>query len=184
MYFCISISTDELLFASQRVNSYEECAELCCAYGFTGPQAVAGVEYKTQCFCGKSFNPSPGSMVPMSQCGKACPNNQTEQCGDADRIVVFSSTCAGKCSAPPAPPQPSPSPPSPSPPGSSVPNWMPCEVEPAKSMPFCDHTLPTAERVAHLISLMTQDELCQQTYDKMGTIAKVPSWKGREFSRP
>ena len=159
------------------MRSYEECAELCCAYGFTGPNAVAGVEYMTQCFCSKSFNPAPGTMVPMSECGAGCAKNQTEHCGAANRIVVFGATCAGKCSAPPAPPQPPPPPPPPGP-GSSVPNWMPCEAEPAKSMPFCDHTRPTPERVANLLSLMTQDELCQQTYDKMGTIAKVPSWKG------
>jgi hypothetical protein len=49
-------------------------------------------------------------------------------------------------------------------------------------MPFCDHTKPTPERVANLVSLMTQDELCQQTYDKMGTIAKVPSWQGYNWN--
>ena len=59
---------------------------------------------------------------------------------------------------------------------------MPCEDEAAKKMPFCDHTRPTAERVANLISLMTQDELCGQTYDKMNTIAKVPSWKGYNWN--
>ena len=41
----------------------------------------------------------------------------------------------------------------------TVPNWMPCAVEPARSMPFCNHTLPTDQRVANLISLMTQEEL-------------------------
>ena len=64
----------------------------------------------------------------------------------------------------------------------STPNWMPCEVEPARSMPFCDHTRSTTERVQHLISLMTQEELCQQTYDKMGTIARVPSWQGYNWN--
>ena len=58
-----------------------------------------------------------------------------------------------------------------------VPNWMPCEDAASNALPFCDHKLPTSTRVANLLSLMTQDELCQQTYDKMGTIAKVPSWK-------
>ena len=64
----------------------------------------------------------------------------------------------------------------------TVPNWMPCAVEPARSMPFCNHTLPTDQRVANLISLMTQEELCSQTYDKMGTIAKVPSWQGYSWT--
>ena len=63
-----------------------------------------------------------------------------------------------------------------------VPNWMPCEDAAAKALPFCDHKLPTSTRVANLLSLMTQDELCQQTYDKMGTIAKVPSWKGYNWN--
>ena len=69
-------------------------------------------------------------------------------------------------------------------PGSAgcVPNWMPCEDAAAKKLPFCDHTKPTADRVANLISLMTQDELCGQTYDLMHPIAKVPSWKGYNWN--
>ena len=49
-------------------------------------------------------------------------------------------------------------------------------------MPFCDHTKPTAERVKNLLSLMTQEELCGQTYDKMHPIAKVPSWTGYNWN--
>ena len=49
-------------------------------------------------------------------------------------------------------------------------------------MPFCDHTKPMAERVANLLGLMTQEELCSQTYDKMGLIAKVPSWRGYNWN--
>ena len=49
-------------------------------------------------------------------------------------------------------------------------------------MPFCDHTKPTADRVKNLLSLMTQEELCGQTYDKMHPIAKVPSWTGYNWN--
>eukprot|EP00041_Stephanoeca_diplocostata_P027723 m.769002 g.769002 ORF g.769002 m.769002 type:complete len:798 (-) comp23234_c0_seq1:921-3314(-) len=167
---------------AQVVGSQEECAELCCAYGFTGSAGVAGVECSGQCFCAHSFHPGPGAEVPMAECGKQCSGNKSEVCGANNRIVVYSFACEGVCYAPPAPPQPKPPPPpSPMPPN-VAPNWMPCEVEPAKSMPFCNHTLPTATRVANLISLMTQQELCSQTYDKMGLIAKVPSWQGYNWN--
>lgn len=48
------------------VATYEECAVLCNAYGFSGSSAVAGVECDGQCFCAKSFSPSPGSLVLMN----------------------------------------------------------------------------------------------------------------------
>jgi beta-glucosidase len=48
-------------------------------------------------------------------------------------------------------------------------------------MPFCNHTLPTNERVADMLSRMSKEELCAQTDDKMG---KVPSigWNGYNWN--
>ena len=65
---------------------------------------------------------------------------------------------------------------------SGTPNWMPCTVEPAKSMPFCDPNIPKWRRLEDILSRMTRDEMCQQTYDKMGTIRSVPSWQGYNWN--
>lgn len=171
------------------IKTQEACLEACCHDGISGSDAVAGVEYNGQCFCDTKFSPPAGTQRASNECASPCSGNKTQSCGKANRIVVFSGTCSKPCTT--GPPKPSPTP-SPGPPAGKagcvvgspgcVPNWMPCEDEAAKKLPFCDHTKPTAERVANLLSLMTQDELCGQTYDKMGTIAKVPSWKGYNWN--
>ena len=169
-----------------KAGTQEHCAEWCCHQNHNG---AAGVEYGGQCFCADSFSPPAGTLRAPNECAATqCTDNKTQSCGGANRILVFTATCKKPCAGPPPPPPPGPKPsPPPSPWGAQTwgkgtPNWMPCAVEPAKSMPFCDHTKPTADRVKNLLSQMTQEELCGQTYDLMHPIAKVPSWVGYNWN--
>jgi hypothetical protein len=170
-----------------RAPTMEVCAEWCCSESHSG---VAGLEDGGQCFCDNTgWVAPPGTLRPAADCAKThASGNSSQPAGSANRIVVFTAACQKPCQKPPVgpgpgpSPHPGPSPPAPNPWGPGTPNWMPCEVEPAKSMPFCDHTKPTAERVKNLLSLMTQEELCGQTYDKMHPIAKVPSWSGYNWN--
>ena len=167
-----------------KAGTQEECAEFCCHQNHA---AVAGMEFGGQCWCDDSFSPPAGTLRPPKDCeATKCSGNSSQACGGPNRIYVFTATCQKPCKGPPPPPPPPPPAPAPgpgpSPWGPGTPNWMPCEVEPAKSMAFCDHTKPKAARVADLLSHMSQSELCGQLYDKMSTIAKVPSWTGYNWN--
>ncbi|KAK6086342.1 copper radical oxidase [Seiridium cupressi] len=63
----------------------EECAAACSQYSYFG------VENGNECFCGLSLNSSI-SPVSESQCGKPCPGNRIESCGDANRLSVYQSS--------------------------------------------------------------------------------------------
>ena len=49
----------------------------------------------------------------------------------------------------------------------------PCSVEPAKSKPFCDYTLPLEQRVANLISLIPDSDKINLFNNNAGGIASL-----------
>jgi len=61
--------------------SIERCATFCEDFSFFG------LEYGSQCFCGNSLS---GKEVSENQCGMLCTGNESQRCGSADRLTVYS----------------------------------------------------------------------------------------------
>lgn len=60
----------------------------------------------------------------------------------------------------------------------AYPNYYVCTPGSAGlGLPFCNSSLPTAERVADLLGRMSLPQKCAQTDDKMGAIAQL-NWQG------
>ncbi|EME89605.1 uncharacterized protein MYCFIDRAFT_128488, partial [Pseudocercospora fijiensis CIRAD86] len=66
-------------------NTIEKCTKTCADGGNT----IAGLEYGTQCFCGKSLGYL-ATQVIESSCSFTCPGNSTETCGGSGRLSLFS----------------------------------------------------------------------------------------------
>ena len=47
----------------------------------------SGVEYRTQCFCGRRLE-SKGVTYPKSKCNMSCPRNKKEKCGGTWAINI------------------------------------------------------------------------------------------------
>ena len=62
-----------------------------------------------------------------------------------------------------------------------APNYMICGSEPAKSLPFCNTSLPRAQRVADMLSRMTLVEKCTQVGDAMGDVPSI-GWRGYNWN--
>ena len=134
---------------SVEANSLENCASACFDAGFTDPNAVFGVEFGTQCFCGASgfapgHTPQPVPAPSSADCeAMPCPGShplpgeKQEHCGGANRLLAFKANCTK---------------------GADAPNFAPCyKGSPGEHMPFCDASgaVSVAERVADLISRMS-----------------------------
>ncbi|KAK0655609.1 WSC domain-containing protein [Cercophora newfieldiana] len=61
--------------------SIEMCAVYCRNFVYFG------LEFGSQCFCGNSLG---GVQVSEDQCGMLCVGNESELCGSADRLTVYS----------------------------------------------------------------------------------------------
>lgn len=125
----------------------EYCAQLCSDKNLP----LAGVEFSTQCMCGKALA---AGAVPATSCGMPC-SDPKEKCGGNDAIAVFSFKCSGAPVPAPKPPPPPPpcctDEPCNNPPGSSCPSelYNPCIVpsSPQSKMPFCNASLPIDVRL-------------------------------------
>ena len=89
--------------------SLADCAHHCAEHGF-GNESFKGVEYGSQCYCGKQLQGHP-IKKPNSDCSMSCEDGN-ETCGGKYRLQVFNASC-GAGPIPPQPPGPSPSPPPP-----------------------------------------------------------------------
>lgn len=61
--------------------SIEMCAVFCRNFIYFG------LEFGSQCFCGNSLG---GAQVSEDECGMLCAGNDSETCGSADRLTVYS----------------------------------------------------------------------------------------------
>lgn len=132
----------------------EYCAGLCKNAKFD-ETAMYGVEYGTQCFCGQAFAPHLNiTKEDISDCDKLkCPGNNSESCGDANRLLIYNAHCNRDIKPP---------------------NYYTCYPGAVgEQLPFCDHTKSTKDRVQDIISRMTLQEKCQQTNDKMGAVPSI-----------
>jgi hypothetical protein len=85
------------------------------------------------------------------------PGEDPEYCGDANRMLTFKATCVSD----------------------GIPNYMPCgKSSPGAKLPFCDATLPKAERIKDMIGRMTLKQKCAQTNDCMGAMPEI-GWQGK-----
>ncbi|KAM0811205.1 putative WSC domain-containing protein [Seiridium cardinale] len=86
---CYADDVNTRLFNSIRSGddnmTVEKCAASCSQYSYFG------IENGNECFCGLSLNSSV-SPVSESQCGKPCPGDRIESCGDANRLSVYQSS--------------------------------------------------------------------------------------------
>ena len=126
----------------QSFNSLETCASRCAGLRDDG---VVGLEFGWQCFCGSGLKaPTPSGVarpVPLSECQKIkCSGNASQWCGDADRLLVFNSTC----SKPP-------------------PNYHGCIDGAAKALPYCNTKLSHEARAADLLSRLVRSR-CLPTF--------------------
>lgn len=64
------------------------CIAFCNSNGYT----VAGMEYYTQCFCGKALQNGAVKASDDSQCNTACQGNTTQFCGGPDRMSIYTSS--------------------------------------------------------------------------------------------
>ena len=78
--------------ADQPDMTVEKCISICDGQGY----AHAGVEYRSQCFCG---NDIPQDRMPtngtMGDCSMTCAGDSNEFCGGAARVSIYT-----KCSNP------------------------------------------------------------------------------------
>ncbi|KAJ9121863.1 hypothetical protein QFC22_002486 [Naganishia vaughanmartiniae] len=66
-------------------NTVELCTATCAQMGYL----IAGMEYGSQCFCGNGLSAST-QMTSQAGCTQACPGNQTQVCGNSNRLSVYS----------------------------------------------------------------------------------------------
>ena len=94
------------------------------------------------------------TMAPLADCAKKkCPGNSSEDCGDANRILVFKSHC-------------------PAPKVITNPSQSKCTDPAFHSLPFCNTALSFDARVADLVGRMTQSE----KISLMGSRGTHDSW--------
>lgn len=60
----------------------------CLAYCFSQGQAVAGLEYASQCFCGSALGGS-SAALDASSCSYPCSGNSSATCGGSNALQVF-----------------------------------------------------------------------------------------------
>lgn len=136
----------------------EYCAQLCS----DKKMELAGVEFATQCMCGRQLA---AGATASTNCKMAC-SDPKEICGGNDAIGVFSFKCSGAPVPAPKPPPPPPpcclKEPCNNPPGSACASelYNPCIVpdSPQSKMPFCNSTLPIDVRAADAVNRMTVAE--------------------------
>jgi beta-glucosidase-like glycosyl hydrolase len=129
------------------------CAQLC----HNMRAAYAGTENGNQCFCGNTIRKDT-KVAPASDCSQPCSGFPNETCGAGWRISIFRVDCSG----------------APVPPPSVTPFLSnPCLnlSQPYYLMPFCNSSLPIAERVEDVISRLTLDEKIAN----LGNVAAAPS---------
>ena len=66
-------------------NTIDRCTSTCAQGGNT----IAGLEFGSQCFCGRALGYEATQVVGTS-CNMACPGNSTETCGAPNRLSLFS----------------------------------------------------------------------------------------------
>ncbi|KAK0732550.1 WSC domain-containing protein [Apiosordaria backusii] len=62
----------------------EKCASSCKDSGY----ALFGVQYSSECFCGTSLDAA-SVQVPDTECGMACSGDQSQKCGDGNRLSLY-----------------------------------------------------------------------------------------------
>jgi len=123
----------------------ENCAHLCCKNGFS-PSSLFGVEFGSQCFCGRDWAPGVTPVKePDANCQQyKCPGDTTgkEHCGGSDRILIFhAKTCPCGSDPPPSPPL-----------------FHGCLEANATKLPYCDASRSHSDRADNLLSLLSLDE--------------------------
>ncbi|KIM28125.1 glycoside hydrolase family 71 protein [Serendipita vermifera MAFF 305830] len=77
------------LFFQSATMTPAQCMDGCRDHGYD----LAGVEYGTQCWCANDFNTSDGPVEKVdhdeADCGKPCPGDHTQRCGDEWVMQVY-----------------------------------------------------------------------------------------------
>ncbi|KAI9146875.1 putative exo-1,4-beta-xylosidase bxlB [Paramyrothecium foliicola] len=120
-------------FFTSTQNSARYCTQLCGRLGYT----LAGLEYTNQCFCGDELDPI-SQKTDESACGRTCPGNSTEKCGDSYKMNLYLINNAVDREGPGTFPD--------------------CNRDPLCSNPVCDTSLSPKERATGLINAFTIDE--------------------------
>ena len=129
----------------------EGCAGRCAADGFAWVALTAnpspaprGVAF---CYCGAALTPG-AVLAPPSSCNTPCPGNASEACGAVGFSAVWQLRGCG-----PLPPAPV---------GPALPAGTACSQAAARSLPFCNASLPLEARLDDLVARFSLSELASQ----------------------
>jgi hypothetical protein len=75
----------DIMAYDNSANTIEMCTDTCVSKGYT----IAGLEFGSQCYCGKQLKAGTTKVIENS-CTTACSGNSTEICGNNNRLSVFS----------------------------------------------------------------------------------------------
>jgi len=123
----------------------ERCASLCRDHGF-GDDALAGVEYGKQCFCGNGYTVMSPTTKDDSECNRPCSGDASQTSGGTYAIEVFKASCSGN-------PGPSPY----------------CHGDFA----WCDHTMSLDDRVDAIVANLTAEEKSALFRNQVGSIDRI-----------
>jgi hypothetical protein len=101
---------------------------------------LCGVEDGSQCFCSQFFFGQNITKVPLSDCSRMeCSGNASENCGGANRILVFKSHCSSVSPV-------------------TNPSQSQCQDPKFSPLQFCDPQASVESRIADLVQRMTTAE--------------------------
>ncbi|KAK5999914.1 hypothetical protein QM012_005002 [Aureobasidium pullulans] len=83
-----------MLYDSQS-NTVEMCTSGCANAGY----AIAGMEYGSQCWCDNTIGPYTEKVLDLG-CSTPCPGNSTENCGQSNRLQLYSNSTLVETAAP------------------------------------------------------------------------------------
>jgi beta-D-xylosidase 4 len=69
----------------QETNTPEMCIKTCLGGSFT----FAGVQHKSQCFCGNIASPESALATEAEQCDRPCPGDETQMWEGTWRMNVY-----------------------------------------------------------------------------------------------
>ncbi|KZV92419.1 WSC-domain-containing protein, partial [Exidia glandulosa HHB12029] len=85
-----AVDVPSRLFKSVKIknlsnNTPQDCVYYCDSLGYT----YAGVEYGTECHCGRGYDTAAAASAPASECNMPCTGDSSQKCGAGWRIQVF-----------------------------------------------------------------------------------------------
>ncbi|KAK4203969.1 WSC domain-containing protein [Triangularia verruculosa] len=85
---CFTDNVPQRVLGGKTVVDGAMTLELCASSCKDGGYTLFGVQYSAECFCGTSLDAA-SVQVADSECGMPCSGDQSQRCGDANRLSLF-----------------------------------------------------------------------------------------------